>query len=113
MKLTDMRRPLLKLFVAVFWVVTLPVCYLHSSEISTRMVNVISSRLGQTGKVPYLYTAAVAVYMLPNVFGVLFFLAPFFKKQVENSSWWILQNLISWSEVSFFLILCNTYMISR
>ena len=104
MRLSDIKRPFLKLFVAVFWVVALPACYVHSSEISTRMVNVINSKFGQRQKVPYLYTTAMIVYMLPNVVGTLFFLFPILRKCAENSRWRIIQNLLSWSEVRFSFI---------
>ena len=104
-KFSNMARLLLKLVVAVAWVVILPVCYLHSWENPSGILKMIKDWLRQTDKIPSLYISAVIIYLLPNVLGAVLFLLPSLRTVVEKSNWKIFQFLLWWSQVSVLILL--------
>ena len=99
-KFSNMARLLLKLVVAVAWVVILPVCYVHSWENPSGILKMIKDWLRQTDKIPSLYISAVIIYLLPNVLGAVLFLLPSLRTVVEKSNWKIFHFLLWWSQVS-------------
>lgn len=101
-KFSSVLRLLLKLLVAVAWVVVLPVCYLHSWENPTGVLKLIKDWLRETDKIPSLYISAVIIYLLPNILGAVLFLLPSLRTLVEKSNWKIFQFLLWWSQVRQF-----------
>jgi callose synthase len=98
-KFSSVLRLLLKLLVAVAWVVVLPVCYLHSWENPTGILKLIKDWVRERDKIPSLYISAVIIYLLPNILGAVLFLLPSLRTLVEKSNWKIFQFLLWWSQV--------------
>eukprot|EP00249_Psilotum_nudum_P020969 c27917_g2_i1 orf=518-4456(+) len=103
MKFTDVLRYILKVLVAVAWVIILPVCYAHTWENPTGLIGTVKGWLGHRWKSPSLYVSAVVIYLIPNALGIILFLLPMLRRWIEQSNWRIVQLLLWWSQPPLFI----------
>ncbi|KAJ1401280.1 Glycosyl transferase, family 48 [Sesbania bispinosa] len=66
-RFTDVLRNILKVIVSLFWVIVLPLFYVHSFGGAPEIIKTLLSFLHQIKGIPPLYMLAVAVYLLPNL----------------------------------------------
>ncbi|KAJ7552358.1 hypothetical protein O6H91_06G052300 [Diphasiastrum complanatum] len=98
MKRSAILRLFLKLVVAAAWVIILMFFFVHMWNKASGLVGTLKSGFGGNWENPYLYVAAVVVYMLPNLLGGLFFLFPLMREWMENSKWHFVRFLVWWSQ---------------
>lgn len=103
MSLAVKLRYILKLISAAAWVVVLPVTYAYTWENPTGLARTIKSWLGDGGNQPSLYLLAVAIYLAPNLLSGLLFLFPVVRRALERSNYKVVQLMMWWSQVLFFL----------
>ncbi|KAL9313852.1 hypothetical protein ACSQ67_019304 [Phaseolus vulgaris] len=106
-RFTDVLRNFLKVVVSLFWVIALPLFYVHSFKDAPNFMKDLLSFLHRIKGIPPLYIFAVAVYLLPNLLAAALFLFPMLRRWIENSNWHIVRFLLWWSQVvhSFWVIL--------
>ncbi|KVH97549.1 1,3-beta-glucan synthase subunit FKS1-like, domain-1 [Cynara cardunculus var. scolymus] len=100
LKSTQILRYLLKVTVAAFWVVILPIGYSSSVLNPTGLVRVFST-LGGTWRKQSLYNYLVAIYLTPNILSALLFLLPPMRRSMERSNWRMIVLLMWWAQVYF------------
>ena len=71
-KFTDVLRNILKVFVSLFWVIILPLFYVHSFKGAPQGLKQLLSFSKQIRGIPAFYMLAVALYLLPNLLAQLF-----------------------------------------
>ncbi|KAJ7537160.1 hypothetical protein O6H91_12G100700 [Diphasiastrum complanatum] len=96
-------RLLLKLLVALSWVIILSACYVHSWENPTGLTKTIRSWFGPNGTSPSLYVIAVIIYLVPNMLGAAFFIFPNLRRWSENSDRYPIRLFLWWSQPRLFL----------
>lgn len=99
LKYTQTLRYLLKLAVAVFWLVVMPVAYSRSVQNPSGIIRFFNS-LGGDWQTQSLYYYCVAIYLIPNIFSAILFLLPCVRRSIERSNWRIISILMWWSQVS-------------
>ncbi|PNY05622.1 callose synthase 5-like protein, partial [Trifolium pratense] len=97
-RFTDVLRNILKVIVSLFWVIILPVFYVHSFDGAPDFVKKLLSFVHQMKGIPPYYILAVAVYLIPNVLAAFLFLFPMLRRWIENSDWHIIRLLLWWSQ---------------
>ncbi|KAK7350887.1 hypothetical protein VNO77_09920 [Canavalia gladiata] len=97
-RLTNVLRNILKVVVSLFWVIILPLFYVHSFKGAPEFVKNLLSFVRQVKGIPPLYIFAVAVYLLPNLLAAVLFLFPMLRRWIENSDWHIVRFLLWWSQ---------------
>lgn len=108
-RFTDVLRNFLKVIVSLFWVVALPLFYVHSFKGAPDFIKDMLSFTDKIKGIPPLYMLAVAVYLLPNLLAAILFLFPMLRRWIENSDWHIIRLLLWWSQVlvsSYLIHLC-------
>jgi len=98
-RFTDVLRSCLKVVVSLFWVIALPLFYVHSFEDAPNFMKDMLSFLDSIKGIPPFYMFAVAVYLLPNLLAAVLFLFPMLRRWIENSDWHIVRFLLWWSQV--------------
>lgn len=102
MKYTDMLRYVLKVMVAMAWVIVLPVCYAHSWGDSTGFVSTLKNWFGQSRSLS-LYVTAIIVYLSPDAVSALLFLFPMLRRGIEQSNLRIVQLLLWWAQPPMYI----------
>ncbi|KAH1255395.1 putative callose synthase 6 [Glycine max] len=97
-RFTDVLRNFLKVIVSLFWVVALPLFYVHSFKGAPDFIKDMLSFTDKIKGIPPLYMLAVAVYLLPNLLAAILFLFPMLRRWIENSDWHIIRLLLWWSQ---------------
>ncbi|XP_014524468.1 callose synthase 5 [Vigna radiata var. radiata] len=97
-RFTDVLRSCLKVVVSLFWVIALPLFYVHSFKDAPNFMKDMLSFLHSIKGIPPLYMFAVAVYLLPNLLAAVLFLFPMLRRWIENSDWHIFRFLLWWSQ---------------
>ncbi|GAU38073.1 hypothetical protein TSUD_318670 [Trifolium subterraneum] len=97
-RFTDVLRNILKVIVSLFWVIILPLFYVHSFDGAPDFVKQLLSFVHQMKGIPPYYILAVGVYLIPNVLGTFLFLFPMLRRWIENSDWHIIRLLLWWSQ---------------
>lgn len=100
LKYTQTLRYLLKLAVAAFWLVVMPIAYSRSVQNPSGIIRFFNA-LGGDWQTQSLYYYCVAIYLIPNIFSAILFLFPCIRKSMERSNWRIISILMWWSQVSF------------
>ena len=72
-RFTDVLRNFLKVIVSLFWVVALPLFYVHSFKGAPDFIKDMLSFTDKIKGIPPLYMLAVAVYLLPNLLSAILF----------------------------------------
>ncbi|KAJ9563699.1 hypothetical protein OSB04_008859 [Centaurea solstitialis] len=98
LKSTQILRYLLKVTVAAFWVVILPIGYSSSVLNPTGLMRVFST-LGGTWREHSLYNYLVAIYLTPNILSALLFLLPPMRRYMERSNWRMIVLLMWWAQI--------------
>lgn len=106
-RFTDVLRNVLKVIVSLFWVIVLPLLYVHSFNGSPEFIRKLVSFVHQVKGIPPYYVLAVGAYLIPNVLAAILFLFPMLRRWIENSDWHIFRLLLWWSQV-----LCATLLTS-
>jgi callose synthase len=101
-KYFDVLRYVLKVMVALAWVIALPVCYAHSWGDSNGLVSILENWFGKSQS-PSLYVTAVLVYMIPDAVSALLFLFPMLRRAIERSELTIVKLLLWWAQVNSIL----------
>ncbi|EPS72207.1 hypothetical protein M569_02539, partial [Genlisea aurea] len=102
LRYTQMIRHLLKLGVAAFWLVAMPVTYSRSVPNPSGILRFFSS-LGASWQAVSLYYYFIAIYLIPNVLGALLFLFPFLKRSMERSNWRVIIVLLWWAQPKLYV----------
>nr|KYP67853.1 Callose synthase 5 [Cajanus cajan] len=97
-KFTDVLRNILKVFVSLFWVIILPLFYVHSFNGAPEGLKQLLSFFNQIKGIPPLYMLAVALYLVPNLLTAILFLFPMLRRWIENSDWLIVRLFLWWSQ---------------
>ncbi|KAK7353644.1 hypothetical protein VNO80_19095 [Phaseolus coccineus] len=97
-RFTDVLRNVLKVVVSLFWVIALPLFYVHSFKDAPNFMKDLLSFLHRIKGIPPLYIFAVVVYLLPNLLAAALFLFPMLRRWIENSNWHIVRFLLWWSQ---------------
>jgi callose synthase len=92
-------RNILKVIVSLFWVIILPLFYMHSFAGAPDFIKKLLSFVHEMKGIPPYYILAVAVYLIPNVLAAFLFLFPMLRRWIENSDWHIIRLLLWWSQV--------------
>ncbi|KAL2342918.1 hypothetical protein Fmac_004203 [Flemingia macrophylla] len=98
-KFTDVLRNILKVFVSLFWVIILPLFYVHSFNGAPEGLKQLLSFFKQIKSIPPLYMLAVALYLVPNLLAAILFLFPMLRRWIENSDWLIVRLFLWWSQI--------------
>ncbi|KAI3719792.1 hypothetical protein L6452_20697 [Arctium lappa] len=102
LKSTQILRYLLKVTVATFWVVILPIGYSSSVLNPTGLVRLFST-LGGTWRKQSLYNYLVAIYLTPNILSSLLFLLPPMRRSMERSNWRMIVFLMWWAQPKLYV----------
>ncbi|KAH1237314.1 Callose synthase 5 [Glycine max] len=102
-KFTDVLRNILKVFVSLFWVIILPLFYVHSFKGAPQGLKQLLSFFKQIRGIPAFYMLAVALYLLPNLLAAVLFLFPMLRRWIENSDWHIVRLFLWWSQPSIYV----------
>ncbi|KAK2445017.1 callose synthase [Trifolium repens] len=97
-RFTDVLRNILKVIVSLFWVIILPLFYMHSFAGAPDFIKKLLSFVHEMKGIPPYYILAVAVYLIPNVLAAFLFLFPMLRRWIENSDWHIIRLLLWWSQ---------------
>ncbi|CAJ1974879.1 unnamed protein product [Sphenostylis stenocarpa] len=98
-RFTDVLRNFLKVVVSLFWVIALPLFYVHSFNDAPNFMKDLLSFLHRIKGIPPLYMFAVAVYLLPNLLAAVLFLFPMLRRWIENSDWHVVRFFLWWSQI--------------
>lgn len=96
---TQILRYLLKFAVATAWIIILSASYSGSIENPTGLIKLFSNWAGNWRN-QSLYTYAIIIYMLPNIFSALLFLLPPLRRSVELSNSRVFILLMWWAQAS-------------
>ncbi|XP_024025101.1 callose synthase 7 [Morus notabilis] len=102
LKITQIVRYLLKVVVAAFWVVVLPIFYFSSLQNPTGLVRFFSSWAGDWTNQSF-YNYAVAIYLLPNILAAVLFVLPPLRKTMERSNFWMVTLLMWWAQPKLYV----------
>ncbi|PIN25627.1 1,3-beta-glucan synthase/callose synthase catalytic subunit [Handroanthus impetiginosus] len=102
LKYTQILRYLLKLIVAAFWLVAMPVTYSRSYQNPTGILRFFNS-LGADWQTQSLYNYCVAIYLIPNILAAILFLFPFLRRTMERSNWRIIIILMWWAQPKLYV----------
>ncbi|RZC13176.1 Callose synthase 5 [Glycine soja] len=102
-KFTEVLRNILKVFVSLFWVIILPLFYVHSFKGAPEGLKQLLSFFKQIKGIPAFYMLAVALYLLPNLLAAVLFLFPMLRRWIENSDWHIVRFFLWWSQPSIYV----------
>ncbi|KAL3718688.1 hypothetical protein ACJRO7_003759 [Eucalyptus globulus] len=91
-------RYILKVVLAVVWVIILPVTYAHTWANAPGLAQTIKSWFGYHSNSPSLFVLAVVIYLSPNMLAALLFLFPFIGRFLENSKYKIVILMMWWSQ---------------
>lgn len=100
LKVTQILRYLLKLAIATFWLIVMPLTYSRSIQNPTGIMRLIDN-LGADWQNQDLYYYCIAIYFLPNILASFLFLFPFLRRVMERSNWRIVVFLMWWAQVSW------------
>lgn len=98
MGLSQKRKYLMKLGVAVIWTIVLPVCYSYYRSKYTCYTTKKGSWVGEWCFSSYM--VAVAIYLVSNAVDLVLFLVPAVGRYIETSNGRICTVLSYWTEVS-------------
>ncbi|KAJ7537052.1 hypothetical protein O6H91_12G095000 [Diphasiastrum complanatum] len=90
-------RLLLKMLVALSWIIILSVCYVNTRKKPTTWT--IGKWFSSNGKSPSLYAMAVMIYLVPNMLGAAFFMFPNLRRWAENSDRRAIRLFLWWSQI--------------
>ncbi|GAV79263.1 Glucan_synthase domain-containing protein/FKS1_dom1 domain-containing protein [Cephalotus follicularis] len=102
LKFTQVVRYILKFAVAAAWAVVLPIGYSKSVQNPTGLVKFFSSWTGDW-KNQSLYSYAVAIYLIPNIFAVIVFFLPPLRRTIERSNWRIVTLFMWWAQPKLYV----------
>uniref|UniRef100_A0A8R7QP28 Uncharacterized protein n=2 Tax=Triticum urartu TaxID=4572 RepID=A0A8R7QP28_TRIUA len=95
---SQMIRFILKFVVAVAWMIILPTSYLSSIQNRPRgLVKLLNIWIGNIQS-ESIYSFAVTLYMLPNIFSAFFFICPPIRRTSEHSNSRIVRLLLWWNQ---------------
>lgn len=100
MEWTQIVRYLLKFFVAIAWIIILPVTYSSSIKHPSGAGNLLNSWIGNWYN-QSVYNFAIVIYMVPDILAALLFLLPPLQNVMERSNWRAVILLMWWIQVSF------------
>ena len=103
MKYLDIVWYVMKLLIALGWVIALPICYAHSWGDSNGLMSILQNWVGKSQS-PSLYVMAVLVYLFPDAVSAFLFLFPMLRRVIEQSELAIVKVLLWWSQVNIFSI---------
>ncbi|CAA7402084.1 unnamed protein product [Spirodela intermedia] len=99
---TQIVRYLLKLVVAIVWLIILPIGYSGSMKNPTGLVKFFSNWLGNLRNQTF-FSFAVALYLIPNIVSALLFLLPRLQRKMELSNWRIVIFFLWWSRPKLYV----------
>ncbi|XP_042427727.1 callose synthase 7-like isoform X2 [Zingiber officinale] len=99
---TQILRYLLKFAVATAWIIILSASYSGSIENPTGLIKLFSNWAGNWRN-QSLYTYAIIIYMLPNIFSALLFLLPPLRRSVELSNSRVFILLMWWAQPKLYV----------
>jgi callose synthase len=99
MEWTQILRYLLKFFVAIAWIIILPVTYSSSIKSPSGAGKLLNS-LTRNWYNQSVYNFAIIIYMIPNILAALLFLLPQLQNIMERSNWRAVILLMWWIQVS-------------
>ncbi|XP_074576315.1 callose synthase 7-like [Curcuma longa] len=102
MQYTQILRYLLKFAVATAWIIILSASYSGSVENPTGLIKLFSNWAGNWRN-QSLYTYAIIIYMLPNIFAALLFLLPPLRRSVELSNSRVFILLMWWAQPKLYV----------
>lgn len=102
MQYTQILRYLLKFAVATAWIIILSASYSGSVENPTGIIKLFSNWAGNWRN-QSLYTYAIIIYMLPNIFAALLFLLPPLHRSVELSNSRVFSLLMWWAQPKLYV----------
>lgn len=102
MKFSQIFRYLLKLVVAAFWAVLMPVAYARSIQNPTGLVRFFST-LGGSWENQSLYNYCVAIYLIPNILAAILFLFPSLRRTMERSNMRLVILLLWWAQPKLYV----------
>lgn len=100
MNFTGIFRYILKVIVALGWVIILPVCYTRTWGAPIELLKTFENWFGKTES-PKLYVAAIFLYLAPDALGVIIFFVPSLRRSLEQADNFIVKMLLWWALVSF------------
>lgn len=99
MKYLDILWYVMKVLVALAWVIALPICYAHSWGDSNGLMSTLQNWVGWSQS-PSLYMSAVLIYLFPDAVSAFLFLFPVLRRITEQSELTIVKVVLWWSQVS-------------
>lgn len=98
MNITEKRKYLLKVIVAVIWTIILPVYYTHTR----RKYTCSSKKFGSWQLCYSSYMVAVLSYLMTNAIEMVLFFVPAISRYIETSNFRICTFLSWWTQVLWF-----------
>nr|XP_043626989.1 callose synthase 7 [Erigeron canadensis] len=102
LKRTQILRYVLKVTLAAFWVIMLPIGYSRSVSNPTGVAKFFSD-LGGSQREQSLYNCLVAIYVTPNILSALLFLLPPMRRSMERSNWSVAVLLMWWAQPKLYV----------
>ncbi|XP_071706332.1 callose synthase 7-like [Rutidosis leptorrhynchoides] len=102
MKHTQILRYLIKITIAAFWVVILPIGYSRSVRNPTGIAKFFSN-LGGNQREQSMYNYLVAFYLAPNILSAFLFLFPPLRRSMECSNWRVIVLLMWWAQPKLYV----------
>ncbi|KAL5227560.1 hypothetical protein ABZP36_015825 [Zizania latifolia] len=95
MEWTQIVRYLLKFFVAIAWIIILPLAYTSSIRYPSGAGKFLNSWIGNWHN-QSVYNVAIVIYMVPDILAALLFLLPQLQNVMERSNWHVVVLLMWW-----------------
>uniref|UniRef100_A0A0D9V1R7 1,3-beta-glucan synthase n=1 Tax=Leersia perrieri TaxID=77586 RepID=A0A0D9V1R7_9ORYZ len=95
MDCTQIVRYLLKFFVAIAWIIILPLTYSSSIRYPSGAGKLLNSWVGNWHN-PSVYNIAIIIYMVPDILAAFLFLLPQLQNVMERSNWRVILLLMWW-----------------
>ncbi|KAH6795563.1 hypothetical protein C2S51_036549 [Perilla frutescens var. frutescens] len=102
LKVTQILRYLLKVAVATFWLIVMPLTYSRSIQNPTGIMRFFND-LGADWQNEELFYYCVAIYFIPNILASFLFLLPFLRRVMERSNWHIVVLLMWWAQPKLYV----------
>jgi callose synthase len=92
-------RYLLKFFVAIAWIIILPLAYSSSIRYPSGAGKLLNSWVGNWHN-PSVYNVAIIIYIVPDILAAFLFLLPQLQNIMERSNWRVIGLIMWWIQVS-------------
>uniref|UniRef100_A0A0E0JJS1 1,3-beta-glucan synthase n=1 Tax=Oryza punctata TaxID=4537 RepID=A0A0E0JJS1_ORYPU len=92
---TQIVRYLLKFFVAIAWIIILPLAYSSSIRNPSGAGKLLNSWVGNWHN-PSVYNVAIIIYIVPDILAAFLFLLPQLQNIMERSNWRVVGLLMWW-----------------